>query len=72
LLQGGEDTVVENAAQQEFCDNVNRQPNAGGRCQGAVLPESRHALLVERDDLRTPALATILAFFDAHARPAAR
>lgn len=72
LLQGGQDTVVENAAQQEFCDNVNRQPNAGGRCEGYVLPEARHALLVERDDLRTPALATILAFFDAHARPATR
>lgn len=72
LLQGGQDTVVENAAQQEFCDNVNRQPNAGGRCEGFVLPEARHALLVECDDLRSAALATILAFFDAHARPAAR
>jgi lysophospholipase len=63
LLQGGQDTVVENAAQQEFCDHVNAKPNAGGQCLGYVLPQARHALLVESDALRTPALATVLSFF---------
>jgi lysophospholipase len=56
LLQGGQDTVVEPAAQQVFCARV-----AG--CRGLRLPEARHGLLFERDDLRGPALAAMLAFF---------
>lgn len=73
LLQGGQDTVVENAAQKEFCDHVDAPGHAaGGRCTGRTLARSRHALFVEADDLRRPALAAIFSFFDtAPARPAA-
>jgi lysophospholipase len=62
LLQGGQDTVVEPQAQAAFCDQVNA---AGGRCVGWRLPESRHALLVESDALRQPALDAVLDFFEA-------
>jgi lysophospholipase len=62
LLQGGQDTVVENAAQQQFCAAMNAPGAAGGRCVGLVLPEARHGLLVEADALRRPALQRVLDF----------
>lgn len=62
LLQGGEDTVVEPRAQQQFCARVNAQPAGIGRCTGLRLPQARHAVLVERDDLRDAALSTALSF----------
>jgi lysophospholipase len=68
LLQGGQDTVVEPLAQEQFCSNVNAPGHAaGGRCQGWTLPRSRHALFVETDDLRRPALAAVLSHFAAAA-----
>lgn len=65
VLQGGEDAVVEPAAQQEFCDNVNadKPDDAPGRCTGWRLNEARHGLLVEIDRLRRPALVQILSFW---------
>jgi lysophospholipase len=83
LLQGGQDTVVEPDPQREFCKNVNTAPEADpqsdgqaaprtGRCLGLLLPTARHALLVEADRLRTPALLAILDFFDTGIRAAVR
>jgi lysophospholipase len=63
LLQGGEDTVVEPTAQEQFCAHTNKS-STGGRCQGWLLPTARHALLVEADALRVPALLQVLDFFD--------
>ena len=57
LLDGGQDIVVEADAQREFCT---RAPG----CVGQTLPGARHGLLFERDDLRNPALAQVLGFFD--------
>jgi lysophospholipase len=66
LLHGGQDTVVEPAAQEQFCASVNAPGHAeGGRCQGFTLPTARHALFVEADELRGPALAAVLSQFDA-------
>lgn len=68
LLQGGQDTVVEPAAQEEFCANVNALGHAeGGRCVGFTLPTARHAVFVEADEIRRPALAAVLSHFDAAA-----
>jgi len=69
LLNGGQDTVVQAAAQREFCDHVNTpsaagQPARTGRCVAYTLPNARHAVLVEVDTERRPALAHTLAFFD--------
>jgi lysophospholipase len=60
LLQGGLDTVVENAAQEQFCAAMNSA--TPGRCRGLVLPGARHSLLVESDALRGPALQQVLGF----------
>lgn len=62
LLQGGQDTVVENAAQHEFCRTMNRAHP--GRCRGLLLQEARHGVFVESDRLRTPALNAVLDFLD--------
>ena len=56
LLQGGHDRVVEPLPQQVFCA---RAPG----CRGRLLPQSRHGLLFESDELRGPALAEVLGFF---------
>ncbi|MBP6765920.1 MAG: alpha/beta hydrolase [Rubrivivax sp.] len=62
LINGGQDTVVQTAAQQTFCDHVNAANP--GRCVATTLPQARHAVLVEADVYRQPALAATLAFFD--------
>ena len=69
LLNGGQDSIVEPAAQAEFCANVNAAGGAGGRCTGYSLAESRHALLVESDALRDAALVTVLRFFSRQGTP---
>lgn len=68
LIQGGEDTVVEPRAQEEFCAHANARPE-GGHCKGLRLPEGRHALFVESDALRTATLEAVMAFL-AQARAA--
>jgi lysophospholipase len=67
LLQGGQDSVVQALAQQQFCARVNAGAAAPGRCTGWRLAAARHALLIERDDLRNPALAAVLSFYAAQA-----
>jgi lysophospholipase len=65
IIQAGRDTAVSNRAQKEFCDKVNE--TAKGRCEGYVLPDSYHAVFIEEDTIRTPAITKILDFFAAHA-----
>ncbi|HET7792482.1 MAG TPA: alpha/beta fold hydrolase [Rhizobacter sp.] len=63
LLQGERDTVVKPGAQKQFCDELNAG-NGPGYCVGRRLPQARHALFIESDTYRTPALRRALGFFD--------
>ena len=59
LLQAGADAFVLSPAQNAFCAQA---PN----CRLFAVPGSRHEILQERDEFRTPALAEIVAFFRGH------
>ncbi|MBY5993391.1 alpha/beta fold hydrolase [Ferrimonas balearica] len=59
VMQAEADTIVDNAAQESFCE---RQPqHALKRFAGA-----RHELLIERDPIRDDAIRSALAWFDRH------
>ena len=64
VLQGGKDTVVNPDGQIEFCDNVNNNNKTGGYCVGYAIAGARHAIFIEEDQFRQPALAKVLSFFD--------
>ena len=58
LLQAGNDSVVDNAAQDAFCTKAN--------CEGGKplrIEEAWHELFIESDDKRQPALTAMLDFF---------
>jgi lysophospholipase len=61
LLQAGDDVVVRNESQKEFCDEA-------PRCVGVIVPGARHALFIERDDFRLPLLNRTIEFLDAQSK----
>jgi lysophospholipase len=65
LLQAGDDTAVDKEAQEEFCDKVN--DGDSGSCEGYVLRGALHALFIESDAFRIPALTKIIEFLDRQA-----
>lgn len=61
VFQGEKDSVVNGEGQQEFC----RQVNTGKKepvCKLIVVPNGRHALHIERDEIRRPVLGRALRF----------
>lgn len=67
LLQAGDDKVVDNRAQNLFCQMMTA---AGQPCDGGeplIIQGARHEILFEKDRMRTEALEAILAFFARHA-----
>ncbi|MBQ0942272.1 alpha/beta fold hydrolase [Ideonella sp. 4Y16] len=67
VLQGTQDKVVEPGAQREFCQNVN-QGKARPLCTLRTVADGRHALLIERDEIRRPVLGQTMGFFQCVAR----
>ncbi|MCX7110084.1 MAG: alpha/beta fold hydrolase [Proteobacteria bacterium] len=61
LLQASGDTAVRPEAQLEFCKNVN-SGGKGGECQGYVVEQAYHAIFMEADTFRIPALTKALEF----------
>ncbi|HEY8278211.1 MAG TPA: alpha/beta fold hydrolase [Bdellovibrionota bacterium] len=59
ILQGGKDTVVDNAGQDEICGFVRN-------CRISKLPTAQHSVLSERDAIRDQALKTIVSFFESN------
>ncbi|MEM0552404.1 MULTISPECIES: alpha/beta fold hydrolase [Aeromonas] len=58
LLQAGNDSVVDNVAQDVFCTKANCEGSKPLRIEGAW-----HELFIESDDKRQPALTAMLDFF---------
>jgi lysophospholipase len=56
LLQAGQDSVVSPEAQNEFCQQASH-------CKLQIFPESRHEILMERDEIRNEALSKIKSFY---------
>lgn len=66
LLQAAEDRVVDNKAQDLFCQAM---AAAGQPCEGGapkIIAGARHEILFEKDSMRAEALETIMAFFSRH------
>ncbi|MDM0075599.1 alpha/beta hydrolase [Variovorax sp. J2P1-59] len=63
LLQGENDKAVKPSAQKEFCDSLNKA-HGSGYCVGRTIPEAQHAVLIEKDSYRNPALSRVLQFLD--------
>lgn len=61
LLQASEDTAVRPEAQSEFCEKVNSGKN-GKLCNSYVVEKAYHAILIEADTFRIPALTKALDF----------
>ncbi|MGB5856160.1 MAG: alpha/beta fold hydrolase [Oceanisphaera sp.] len=60
VLQAGNDVVVDNSAQNVFCQAL-AHCNGG---QPKVINKASHELFIERDNLRQPALEATLSFFE--------
>ncbi|WP_394171982.1 alpha/beta fold hydrolase [Thalassotalea litorea] len=66
LLQAEEDTVVENQAQDLFCEQLQSASNiACVQQKPLVIEGARHEILFESDPMRQGALTLILDFFNA-------
>lgn len=64
LLQAEADKVVDNRAQDLFCQTMKA---AGNPCEGPLtIAGARHEILFEKDSMRAEALEAIVAFFARH------
>ena len=62
ILQAGDDRIVNNCAEKQFCRNV------GENCQLLVMPGSQHEILMEKPAIRKSAEKYIFDFFKHIAR----
>lgn len=64
LMQSGNDTIVSNDAQNEFCQQLH-QLNSNSCLQGKpfIIDHAFHELMFEQDQYRTPAIDKALAWF---------
>lgn len=63
LLQAEEEEVVDNQAQDRFCE---ARVAAGGICERRVMSGARHEILFEKDRIRAEALTALVSFFAGH------
>ena len=65
ILQAGADSVVDNDAQNTFCQQLNKlQPKSCPNGQPIVIQNARHELLFESDHYRNQALKHIKTWFE--------
>lgn len=61
IVQAENDEVVENAKQNIFCDRKNEVGKKN--CDLVIIPDARHGILIESDEIRQPAIDFIEAYF---------
>lgn len=66
VLQAGDDTVVDNKAQDEFCEQLQRLNPALYSNLPMVIAGSQHEIFIEADQRRVLALKHIFQFMDKH------
>jgi len=67
VLQSGGDTIVDNQAQNEFCQVLNQAHPASCEEGKPILIETAyHELFFEEDKYRTPAIEAVLSWFNQH------
>lgn len=64
VLQAEKDIVIDNSAQNKFCERLVESGNACFTGEPIVIKEAKHEIFIERDDIRNEGLTKILAFFD--------
>lgn len=76
VLVAGADSIVRAQGAEAFCSALkgSARPEAAAGCGGPgggplVVPGARHELLIERDELRQPALSAVLQHFARHRAP---
>jgi len=67
VLQAGEDSVIDNQAQNEFCQQLHQlHPKSCPNAEPVVIKGAYHELFIESDAMREQALHNILAWFTKH------
>ena len=59
VFQAEADQIVKTEDETHLCTSAKD-------CKLIAFPDSQHEILMERDSIRNPAMAAILAFFNAH------
>lgn len=62
MLIAGGDTFVKPGGQRQYC-------GIAGNCLESTLPDAKHEILQERDELRNEALSRIVKFFNSQVNP---
>ena len=67
VLQAGEDTVIDNQAQNDFCMQLHqKQPQSCMQGKPIVIEGAYHELFIESDAMREQALSAIVNWFETH------
>lgn len=67
VIQSGEDTVVDNSAQDEFCQQLNKfHPHSCPEGKPVIIAGAFHELFFELDKFRNQALEQSLKWFNSH------
>ena len=67
VLQAGEDSIIDNQAQDEFCLQLNmKQPQSCVDGKPVIIKGAYHELFIESDAMRQQALEEILRWFKQH------
>ena len=69
VLQAGKDTVIDNSAQDKFCENLHKlQPQSCPNGLVKNIEGALHELFFEKDNYRNQALSEVILWFNQHSK----